>query len=136
MKVILALVMAFLMQAAVADMVVVANPKVAADSLTRTQLARIFLGQTGSFPDGSAAIPLDVNGDFRNSFYTFMLKRSPTQMEKYWARMIFTGASMPPREVHIQEVKSLVAETRGAISYIDRSTVDGSVKIINIVDDK
>lgn len=134
MKYILVLLAALCANVASAEMVLVANPGVKANSITVDQLAHLFLGQTSTFPDGSEAVPLDVAGDYRNSFYTYMLKRSPTQMDKYWARMIFTGRNRPPHQVSVKDVKSIVAETSGAISYMDRSLVDGSVKIINLVD--
>lgn len=131
-KIIFVLLASIWGQAAFAELVVVANPGVKINSLTQTEITRIFLGQAGTYPDGSVATPLDVSGDFRNSFYTYVLKKSPTQIEKYWARMIFTGKAQPPREVRIKEVKAVLADTRGGISYMDKSLVDESVKVITI----
>jgi len=116
-----------------ADLVVVANPGVHFNSLPQAQVTRLFLGQTNNFPDGSAAQPLDINNaGQRNTFYENVLKRSPEQIEKYWARMIFTGKAQPPRQVRANEIKALVAEIPGAISYIDSSQVDASVKVITV----
>jgi len=132
MRILFAFVAALWMQAASAELVVVANKSVAVSSMKRAELSRIFLGQSGSFPDGSTAVPLDVSGDYRSRFYRDVLKRQPDQIEKYWARMIFTGKAQPPREVKLRDVKSLVAETPGAISYLDKSQVDASVKVIRV----
>lgn len=115
-----------------AELVVITHAGNSLNSLGASQLSRIFLGQTGVYPDGKQAIPLDVGGDSRNQFYRDVLKKSPAQIEKYWARMIFTGKAQPPREVRAAEVKALVAETPGAISYLERSKVDASVKILSI----
>lgn len=131
-KIIFVLLASCLVQLAHAELVVVANPDVKINSLTQTEITRIFLGQAGVYPDGSAATPLDVNGDFRNSFYTYVLKKPPTQIEKYWARMIFTGKAQPPREVRMQEMKAVLADTKGGISYMDKALVDASVKVITI----
>jgi len=117
---------------ALADLVVIAHPSSPLSSLPQSQLSRLFLGQSASFPDGSRAVPLDVEGDNRSRFYRDVLKRQPDQIEKYWARMIFTGKAQPPREVKLRDVKSLVAETPGAISYLDKSQVDASVKVIRV----
>lgn len=119
-----------------AELVVIANAHVSFDSLTQGELRRIFLGQTGNFPNGETAEPLDVSGDFRNAFYEFILKKSSTQVENYWAGMIFTGKAMPPRQIQQQAVKQTVAASLRAISYIDRSQVDSSVKIISIISGK
>jgi hypothetical protein len=118
-----------------ADMVVIANPHVSFNSISQGQLRRLFLGQTDNLPDGNHAVPLDVTGDYRNAFYQGVLNKNPEQVEKYWARMIFTGKAEPPRQVHPKEVKGLVAETPGAISYVDSSLVDSSVKVLTVTTD-
>lgn len=128
----LALFMTGLSINASADLVIIANPSVSVSSLPASQLSRLFLGQSTTMPDGSRAVPLDASGDSRNQFYRDILKRQPEQVEKYWARMIFTGKANPPREVRIADIKNIVAETPGAIAYIDRSKVDSSVKILRI----
>lgn len=115
-----------------AELVVVANPASGISSLPLSQLNRIFLGQSGVYADGKPAIALDVSGGSRDQFYRDILKKTPEQIEKYWARMIFTGKAQPPREVRPADVKSIVADTPGAISYIDSSKVDGSVKVVRI----
>lgn len=132
-KILLAFAAAVCMQSANADLVVVANPNVKLNAISQIELTKLFLGQSSAYPDGSKAVPLDINGDHRNSFYTYILKKSPTQLEKYWARMIFTGKAQPPRQISSKDVKSIVADTQGAISYMDSATVDSSVKVLTVV---
>lgn len=132
-KILLAFAAAVCMQSANADLVVVANPNVKLNAISQIELTKIFLGQSSVYPDGSKAVPLDINGDHRNSFYTYILKKSPTQLEKYWARMIFTGKAQPPRQISSKDVKSIVADTQGAISYMDSAAVDSSVKVLTVV---
>lgn len=115
-----------------AELVVVTNAGNSMSSIPLSQLNRIFLGQTSVYPDGSTAIPLDINGDTRNQFYRDVLKKTPEQVEKYWARMIFTGKAQPPREIKLTDVKAVVAETPGAISYMDSSKVDASLKVLKV----
>lgn len=119
--------------AASADLVVVVNPHVGINHLKQGELRRIFLGQTSKFPNGEKAEPLDVSGDYRNAFYQSMLNKSPEQVETYWAKMIFTGKAEPAKQVRPQEVKQAVAGSPRAISYMDRSQTDASVKIISII---
>jgi ABC-type phosphate transport system substrate-binding protein len=119
-----------------AELVVIAHPGSTVHSISVAQLSRLFLGQSTSYSDGSRAVPLDVSGDTRNQFYSSILKRQPEQVEKYWARMIFTGKAQPPREVRLGDIKSTVAETPGAISYIDSSKVDSSVKVLRVEGDR
>ncbi|MDE2422447.1 MAG: phosphate ABC transporter substrate-binding protein, partial [Gammaproteobacteria bacterium] len=96
------------------------------------ELRRIFLGQTGNFPNGDPAEAFDVVGEYRNTFYQSILMKTPESVENYWASMIFTGKAKPPRQIQPNEAKQLVATYPRAISYIDRSQVDTSVKVINV----
>ncbi|HET8729720.1 MAG TPA: hypothetical protein VFM34_01245 [Moraxellaceae bacterium] len=118
--------------AAQAELVLVANSSAPISSLSASQVSRLFLGQTDLLPNGAKAVPLAVSGDTEDQFSREILKKSPEQVEKYWARMIFTGKAKPPREVKVGEVKAAVSGTPGAISYMERSQVDGSLKIIPI----
>ncbi len=124
--------LAIQMVVAHAEMVVIVNPHVNFSILTKGELRRIFLGQTGKFPNGDPAEPFDVVGEYRNTFYQTILMKTPESVENYWASMIFTGKAQPPRQVQPNEAKQLVATSLRAISYIDRSQVDTSVKVISI----
>lgn len=115
-----------------AELVVVTHPGNTINTLPLSQLNRIFLGQSSSYANGSRAIALDVNDNSRTQFYREILGKEPGQIEKYWMRMIFTGKAHPPREVKLSEVKSVVAETPGAIAYLEKSQVDASVKVLKI----
>jgi hypothetical protein len=115
-----------------AELVLVANPGLNISSLPKSQVSRLFFGQTEQLPSGGKATPLDVSGPSKDQFAAQVLKKSPEQVEKYWARMIFTGQAKPPREVKPAEVKAMVASTPGALSYLDRSQVDGSIKVVEI----
>lgn len=117
--------------AAQAELVVVTHPSTSGSSIGLSQLSRIFQGQTSTFADGSKAVPLDVSEN-RPQFYRELLSKDPSQMEKYWTKMIFTGKAQPPRDVKSSDIKSAVADTKGAISYMDRSKVDGSVKVLKV----
>jgi ABC-type phosphate transport system substrate-binding protein len=116
-----------------AELVVIVNPHSNFNSLTKGELRRIFLGQTGNYPNGEPAIPYDVAGVYQNMFYQTILLKTPEWVENYWASMIFTGKAHPPRQVQPYNVKQQIATTLRAISYIDRSQVDSSVKTINII---
>lgn len=121
---------------AFADLVVVANPAVKFKSLHHNELTRLFLGLVSTFPDGSRAMPVDIQGDTRKQFYQVVLGRDPEQVEKYWVHRIFTSSQLPPRRVRLYRAKQIVARSEAAISYMDRADVDGSVKVIAIVADR
>ncbi len=117
--------------AAIADVVVIVNPANSA-AIDEEQIAKIFLGQTKTFSNGSEATPIDQKeGPLREEFGNKLLKKNPSQLKAQWARQIFTGGAKPPKEMTSDdEILKFVASTPGAIAYVDSSKVNKSVKVV------
>ena len=118
-----------------ADVIAVVSSNSPITTLSRNQVADIFLGKTSRLPDGTPVVPLDqVEGSSpRNEFYTAMTGKSAAQMKAYWSKIIFTGRGRPPREVDSNgEVKKSLAANPNAIGYIDKGATDASVRAISI----
>jgi ABC-type phosphate transport system substrate-binding protein len=116
-----------------ADVVVVVSAKCAVSALNRDQITDIFLGKTARFPDGASAVPIDQaeGSPARDEFYSTFANKSPAQMKAHWTKIIFTGRGQPPKSVpNSLEVRKLIAANAQAISYIERSAVDSTVKVI------
>ena len=102
-------------------------------TLNTEQVADIFLGKTGRFPDGSQAVPIDQHEDSpaRERFYAQFTGKSPAQVKAHWSKIIFTGRGQPPRQaMNGAEAKKLVQENLHAIAYIDNALVDSSVRVL------
>ncbi|GGX10250.1 substrate-binding domain-containing protein [Undibacterium macrobrachii] len=121
----------FTSSAAIADVVVIVNPANSA-AIDEEQIAKIFLGQTKTFSNGSEATPIDQKeGPLREEFGNKLLKKNPSQLKAQWARQIFTGGAKPPKEMTSDdEILKFVASTPGAIAYVDSSKVNKSVKVV------
>lgn len=117
-----------------ADVVVVVSARSAVTQLNADQTARIFLGKVKTFPDGSSAQPLDQpeGSAVRDEFYTQVANKNGAQLTAYWAKVIFTGGdSCPPQLLDGNAtVKRAVAANPNAIGYIDKRTVDNSVRVV------
>jgi ABC-type phosphate transport system substrate-binding protein len=116
-----------------ADVVVVVSSKCSVSTLSKDQVTDIFLGKTTRFPDGAPAIPIDqVEGSPpRDEFYATIANKSPAQVKAFWTKIIFTGRGQPPKSVsNSVEVRKLIAANPQTIGYIERSAVDGSVKVV------
>jgi len=133
MKMIIAIAAGLLLAAAqAAEVAVVVNPKAGVDSLSPEQIANLFLGKATSFPNGAVAAPVDQNeGPVRDDFDNKVLKKDAAGVKAHWAKMQFTGKGNPPKEIgNSADVKKHVAGNPNAIGYIEKSAVDGSVKVV------
>lgn len=123
----------FFVASARSDIVVVVSAASPISSLSKGQVAKIFLGKSRRFPDGSRAVPLNQSeGNLeRDVFYQLVSGKSPAQVKSHWSKLIFTGRGQPPKEATNNDaVKQLLTNNGVNIGYIDRAAVDDSVKIV------
>jgi ABC-type phosphate transport system substrate-binding protein len=102
-------------------------------SLSKAQVADIFLGRVSRFANGAQAVPIDQQegSPARDEFYLAYAGKSAAQMKSHWAKIIFTGRGQPPKTVsNGVEVNKLIAANPQTIGYIERSAVDSSVKVL------
>jgi len=112
-----------------ADVVVIGNPSAAA--MTKDQVADVFLGKSQS------SVPVDQveSAPIRAEFYKKATGRDQAQIKALWSRLVFSGKAQPPKEVaDSNAVKKAVAADPKAIGYIEKSAVDGSVKVLTSIE--
>jgi ABC-type phosphate transport system substrate-binding protein len=117
----------FLALPAMAEIVVVVNPKAAEASMTKDQVAQFFLGKS------TAMTPVDQpdSAPVRAEFYKKVTDKDASQVKALWSKLVFTGKATMPKEVgDSAAVKKAVAADPKAIGYIEKSAVDASVKVI------
>ena len=136
-KPVLALIAASLISAAAvtaqAETVVVAGRSTAVEQITVNQLEDIWLRKKNSLPDGSPVSVVDqaVGSKIRDDFYEKVTHKSPTQVKAFWTRLIFTGKGSAPKTLRDDnEVKRWVSENAGGLGYIDKASLDDSVKVL------
>ena len=115
-----------------AGIVVVVSKNSDLGGLTRNEVRQIFNGQLNRVGEISVK-PLDlpVAASQREVFYQQVMGTSVEQMKSYWARMIFTGRGMPPREVSSdREMTLLVGSDRKFIGYMDEADVTSDLKVV------
>jgi len=112
---------------ALAEVVVVVNPKAAEAAMTKDQVAQFFLGKS------SAMTPVDQpeSAPIRAEFYKKVTDKDASQVKSLWSKLVFTGkATMPKEAGDSAAVKKMVAADPKAIGYIEKSAVDASVKAV------
>jgi hypothetical protein len=122
--------------AANADLAIIVHPDYQGGELDQEMIREIFLGIVTEFPSGHTAIPANhsVGSTDRKNFFEYVLKMGETQHKRYWARKESVGKKGAPVELDSHpEVLSWVAKTPLGISYIDKTKVDDSVKVIYTV---
>jgi len=113
-------------------LVVIVNPTIGVQHLSRREALDIFLGRYRTFPSGTSALPidLDINSNERKQFYLVLAHKDPADMSSYWARLTFSGKISPPFAVADGHMAvDIVANNPNAIAYVDRASVDNRVQI-------
>jgi len=122
--------------AANADLAIIVHPDYQGGELDQKMIKEIFLGNVTEFPSGHKAIPANhsVGSADRKNFFQYVLEMSEMQHKRYWSRKVSVGKKDAPVELDSHpEVLKWVANTPLGISYIDKSKVDDSVKVIYTV---
>jgi ABC-type phosphate transport system substrate-binding protein len=115
--------------------VVVAAAKSPISTLTKSELADLFLGRVTRFPDGRLAVPIDQRDDSPAyaEFYSVFVGRTAAQVKAHWSKIIFTGRGSPPRAVADgEQLRRRVAGDSSTIGYLERRLVDASLQIVRI----
>lgn len=118
---------------AVSDVVVVVDAKSGIERLSREDVINIFLGRHRTLPNGSVAVPVDqpLVGGARSEFYRKLVDKDLSEINAYWARLVFSGKTSPPLQASsASEVLAQVVKSPGGIGYMDRSQVDARVKVV------
>jgi ABC-type phosphate transport system substrate-binding protein len=130
-----ALMLGIAMAAAHAEVVVVVSAENPVQSLTRAELADIYLGRLDRFSNGDRAVPIDQKdgSPAHDEFYEEYIGRTPAQVKAHWSKLIFTGRGQPPRSVASGDAAAdAVAGNPHAIAYIDSGLVDERLRVVSI----
>lgn len=116
-----------------AEVVLIANNNLPADSIDKTLAANVFLGKAFALPDGTRLIPLERPKDDPSKpvFHENVTGKSLGQLNAYWSRLIFTGKNAPPNEVDDdEEVIALILGNQNLIGYVQKESVTDGVKVV------
>jgi hypothetical protein len=117
-----------------ADVKVIANPSVKADSLSAEDLKGVFLATKSSLSDGSHVEPvLEKGGPAHEAFLKEYLGKADAALQTYYRSLVFTGkASMPKVFATDAEVSAYVTKTKGAIGYVSADASTDGVKTLEV----
>ena len=113
------------------DIVVVVSLDSGVERLSRSEVTNIFLGRYKKLPSGQTAQPIDTN-PLKEQFYARLVNKPLADINAYWARLVFSGATTPPIAANTdQSAMAIVTEqAAGHIAYVERSKVGKQLRIV------
>jgi ABC-type phosphate transport system substrate-binding protein len=117
-----------------AEVIIIANSGVAADSISSDAVSKIYLGKQTKWDDGSKIkVSLIKKGPSHDAFCSNLVGESSSKVSKVWKNVIFTGTGTPPKILKTEDkIVAYVAKTKGAIGYIDSGTAHEGVKTLSV----
>jgi ABC-type phosphate transport system substrate-binding protein len=108
-------------------------------SLSADAVRAYFLKQHKEWASGEKVRPVQQEGPAHAAFLSRVLRMSSADYERYWLERKYSAAETPPKAVDDdQAVAKFVAAMKGAIGYVDWSSLDESarakLKVIHVVD--
>jgi ABC-type phosphate transport system substrate-binding protein len=114
---------------------VIVNSSNSISSISKTELANIFLKKVTKFSSGKGAQPVDQyeNNQVRDIFSNTILKKNTAAVKSYWQQQLFSGAGVPPEEKKSDnEVIEFVKNNDGAIGYVSSGANISGVKVLSV----
>ncbi len=112
-------------------LVVVAESSPLAE-MDRHEVRQLYMDNATRF-DGHPVTVLDMpeGSQEREAFYQSATGKSASQLKSYWARMIFTGQGMPPRQVKSARdmVQKLKYDPR-AVGYVQEADMQEGLRVL------
>jgi len=117
-----------------AQLLVVANPEIKADSISRSELRSVFTGATFNLKDGTRVKPVLLKeGATHTKFVADELGTSETALLIDWRQRVFSGQATMPKTLGSEaEMVTYVAQTQGAVGYISEATPHDGVKVLAV----
>lgn len=115
--------------------VVIAHPSVSQDEMQTSVLRAIFAMKQRTWRNNEPiyVFVLQDRMELHIEFCKRVLNMFPYQLRYYWDRLVFSGTGQAPSEVSSEtEMLRKVAATPGAIGYVQRSTVNDSVHVLEV----
>ena len=128
----IALIIVFGAQANAAAVKVIANPSVAATSISADDLQQVFLQNKDSLGGSHVLLVLEKQGAAHEAFLKY-LGKSDASLQAYYRSLVFTGkGAMPKVLASDDEVIAYVAKTKGAVGYVSPGSSTEGVKVLEI----
>jgi ABC-type phosphate transport system substrate-binding protein len=118
--------------AANAETLVVVGANSPIQSLDAKTAKKFWMGKKKRLNGQKIAIVDQNNGSSAQAeFYRLVLGKNTSEMKAYWAKLVFTGSTFPPRKLENDaQIKDWVAKNPNSMGYIDAGSLDDTVRVL------
>lgn len=119
-----------------ADFYVIAQAGNPQPALTQNEAINLFMGRSRSFSNGDFALVFDLprNSPQRAAFYQALTGMSQAQVNSYWARLMFSGQSMPPQPLPDEVAMiDIVKRNPSAVGWLSKEPADKQVRTLLVI---
>jgi ABC-type phosphate transport system substrate-binding protein len=113
----------------------VVNPANPTASLSRADVARLFLKKVTTWSNGNPVAPIDQarTAPVRQTFSVDVHQKDSDAVAAHWQVQVFSGRDVPPRILRSDaEVLAFVRSNPGAIGYVSATTPLEGVKKVKV----
>ena len=113
---------------------VIANPSVKAESVSRSALKDVFTGSASNLKDHSNITPaIQKPGPVNDQFLEAYIGKADAAFRANWRSLVFSGQATMPRELNSDAAMvEYVAHTPGTIGYIGKNSAHEGVKVVAV----
>lgn len=115
--------------------VIIVNQDNSVSSASKSQISKIFLGNSTKWSNGVRAVPVDQakSGASGKAFLANIVGMSESEYKNLWIEKMLSGeAEPPPVKTSDAEVVKFVKGNVGAVGFIEASSPKDGVKVIKI----
>ena len=114
-----------------AEVVVIANNNVPADSMDRDAVAGIYLGKKTKWNGHAICVGMLREGATHETFVKEIVRTTPQKLRKLWKKVVFSGRGRPPKIFKTEEeLIQFVVSNGGAVGYANSSASCEGVKVV------
>jgi ABC-type phosphate transport system substrate-binding protein len=114
--------------------VLIGNKNVATEKLDPATVKAVFLGKKVAW-DGAGRVTLAVlkAGPVADAFLQGAVDMNASAFNNHWRRLAMTGGGTAPKSFEKEEdLRKFVADTPGAIGFVDAANADASVTTLTV----
>ena len=118
-----------------AQIAVIVNPGNAVENITIADLGKMYSGDKSSWPGGGKIVLVDQksNKELSDRFYQAVLSKTTGKVRQIWIKKMLQGEmSTPEAKESDESMVSFVAQTAGAVGFVEAGSVTEAVKVVSV----